>query len=77
MGFYGIVVPAYVWLRLCRPRRSMLRVWAVIAIAAPLYWLGFANEQMPFIVPGVLIVFLAKFLPETQPRRRFMKRTLT
>ena len=43
-------------------------VWAVIAIAAPLYWLGFANEQMPFIVPGVLIVFLAKFLPETQPR---------
>jgi hypothetical protein len=68
MGFYGLVVPAYVWLRLCPPRRSMLRVWAVIAIAAPLYWLGFANEQMPFIVPGVLIVFLAKFLPETQPR---------
>ena len=66
MGFYGLVVPAYAWLRICRPRRSMLRVWTVIAIAAPLYWLGFANEQMPFIVPGVIIVVLAKFLPEAQ-----------
>jgi hypothetical protein len=66
MGFYGLVVPAYVWLRLCRPQRSMLRVWAVIAIVAPLYWLGFANEQMPFIVPGVLIVVLARFLPDTR-----------
>jgi len=66
MGFYGLVVPAYVWLRLCGPRRSMLRVWAVIAIAAPLYWLGFADERMPIIVPGVLIVVLAKFLPEGQ-----------
>jgi hypothetical protein len=68
MGFYGLVVPAYVWLRLLPPRRSMLRVWAVIAIAAPLYWLGFADEKMPFIVPGIIIVVLAKFLPEA-PRR--------
>jgi hypothetical protein len=66
MGFYGLVVPAYVWLRMCPPRRSMLRVVAVIVIAAPLYWLGFAEERMPFIVPGVLVVVLAKFLPETQ-----------
>lgn len=66
MGFYGLIVPAYVWLRICPPRRSWLRVIAVIAIAAPLYWLGFAEERMPFIVPGVLIVVLSKFLPEGQ-----------
>ena len=65
MGFYGLVVPAYVWLRLLSPRRSLLRVGVVILIAAPLYWLGFAAEQMPFIVPGVLIVVLSKFLPDT------------
>jgi len=64
MGFYGLVVPAYVWLRLLPPRRSILRVCTVIAIAAPLYWLGFAGEQMPFIIPGILVVVLAKFLPD-------------
>jgi hypothetical protein len=66
LGFYGLVFPAYVWLRMRRPRRSMLRVWVVIAVAAPLYWLGFADERMIFMVPGVLIVVLSKFLPESQ-----------
>jgi hypothetical protein len=45
------------------PRRSLLRVIIVIVIAAPMFWLGFVNEQMEFFVPGVLIVVLAKFLP--------------
>jgi hypothetical protein len=66
LGFYGLVVPAYVWLRLCKPRRSLLRIWTVILIAAPLYALGFAGERMPFIVPGVLIIVLSKFIAEPQ-----------
>jgi len=64
LGFYGLVFPAYVWLRMCPPHRSLLRVGTVILIAAPLYWLGFADERMGFIVPGVLIVVLAKLLPD-------------
>ncbi|MGA2439416.1 MAG: hypothetical protein ABSH08_00530 [Tepidisphaeraceae bacterium] len=64
LGFYGLVFPVYVWLRMCQPRRSLLRVGTVILIAAPLYWLAFADERMGFIVPGVLIVVLAKFLPD-------------
>jgi hypothetical protein len=64
LGFYGLVFPAYVWLRMCQPRRSLLRVGTVILIAAPLYWLGFADERMGFLFPGVLIVVLAKFLPD-------------
>jgi len=70
MGFYGLVVPAYVWVRLVPPRRSMLRVWMVVVVAAPLYWLGFAGEMMGFILPGVFIVIVAKFLPENAPRKR-------
>jgi hypothetical protein len=66
LGFYGLIFPAYVWLRLAKPRRSMLRVAVVIVVAAPLYWLAFANEQMLFAVPGVLVIVLAKFLPEAQ-----------
>jgi hypothetical protein len=64
LGFYGLIFPAYVWLRMCPPQRSPLRVATVILIAAPLYWLGFADERMAFLVPGVLIVLLAKFLPD-------------
>jgi hypothetical protein len=63
LGFYGLVFPAYIWLRMFEPRRSLLRVIIVIVIAAPMFWLGFVNEQMEFFVPGVLIVVLAKFLP--------------
>ncbi len=66
LGFYGLIFPAYVWLRMAAPQRSMVRVVAVIVIAAPLYLLAFANQQMIFAVPGVLVVVLAKFLPGTQ-----------
>jgi hypothetical protein len=66
LGFYGFVFPAYVWLRMLRPRRSMLRVIVVIVIAAPLYWLAFGQEQMIFAAVGAAVIVLAKFLPETQ-----------
>jgi hypothetical protein len=66
LGFYGLVFPAYVWLCMTRPRRSLMRAIVVIVIALPLYWLAFANEQMAFAVPGALVVFLAKFFPTAQ-----------
>jgi hypothetical protein len=70
LGFYGLVFPAIVWLRIVPPRRSMLRVVMAIVVAAPLYWLGFADEKMVFMVPGVLIVVLSKFLPDTRGMQR-------
>jgi hypothetical protein len=66
LGFYGLIFPAYIWLRMVRPHRSMPRVVVVIVIAAPLYWLAFANEQMIFATVGAALIVLAKFLPETQ-----------
>jgi hypothetical protein len=66
LGFYGLVFPAYVWLCMVSPRRSITRVATVILIAGPLYWLAFLNEQMIFAVPAVLVVVLAKFFPSRQ-----------
>jgi hypothetical protein len=70
LGFYGLVFPSYVWLRMLEPRRSMLRVITVIVIALPLFFLGFIAEQMQFFYPGVMIVVLSKFLPDMQNTRR-------
>jgi hypothetical protein len=64
LGFYGLIFPAYVWLCMVKPRRSIARVAAVVLVAAPLYWMAFANEEMLFAVPGVLVVVLAKFFPD-------------
>jgi hypothetical protein len=64
LGFYGLIFPAFIWLRLCKPKRTLARVAIVIVIAAPMFVLGFFYEQMLFFVPGVLIVVLSKFLPD-------------
>jgi hypothetical protein len=66
LGFYALAFPVYVWLRMVRPRRSMLRVGAVIVIASPLYWLGFIERQMVFAALGALIAFVSRFLPGAQ-----------
>jgi hypothetical protein len=63
LGFYGLVFPAYVWLIIIPPRRSVLRLATVMLIAAPLYWLTFVEDQMVFGIPAVAILILSKFLP--------------
>jgi hypothetical protein len=67
LGFYALAFPAYVWLCMMAPARSVWRVLTVIVIAAPMFWLAFIERHMVFIVPGVLIPLLAKFLPSNQP----------
>jgi hypothetical protein len=61
MGFYGLVFPAYVWLRVVRPMRSGLRVAFAVLAALPLFWLGFVELKMVWFLPGVLILVLAKW----------------
>ncbi len=75
MAFYGLVFPAYVWLRMtplnAEPagdnRRAMRVFWACIGIAAPMYWMGFIERQEVWLAPGLLIVLLARLL--IAPRR--------
>ncbi len=67
LGFYGLVFPAYVWLAVVRPQKSMRRVLFAVAAAMPLFWLGFIEQRMIWLVPGVLIPILSKW--SFMPRR--------
>jgi hypothetical protein len=68
MSFYGLVFPAYVWICMVPlrgkapgPSRKALVVTGVaVAIASPMYWLGFVNEQMLWLLPGVAVVLMAR-----------------
>jgi hypothetical protein len=74
MSFYGLLFPAYVWLCMIPspdghsgPSRQKLRLLAVtVAVAAPMFWLGFVERHMAWLVPGVAVVVLARLL---LPRR--------
>lgn len=70
MAFYGLVFPAYVWLCMVpgRDRRSgatrekLIVLAAAIAIAAPAYWLGFIERQMAWLMPGIIVILLARLM---------------
>jgi hypothetical protein len=69
MAFYGLVFPAYVWICMLplaanRPptRRSLLMLTAAIALAAPMYWMGFIERQTWWLAPGVLVVLVGGLL---------------
>jgi len=68
LGFYGLAFPAYVYLCMIPTRdghagatRRKLRVWAfAVGAAAPFFWMGFVQFEELLLVPGLLIVLLAR-----------------
>jgi hypothetical protein len=69
LAFYGLIFPAYVWLCMlptpdgARVTRRKLRVFAIATIAAaPMYWMGFIERQMIWLLPGLAVVLLARLL---------------
>ena len=66
MAFYGLVFPAYVWLAVIPsphakpPMRSLAVFAAATVLAVPFYWLGFIDQKMIWLLPGLLIVLLAR-----------------
>jgi hypothetical protein len=69
MAFYGLVFPAYVWLcmipgrgRVPPDRKQILVLFVSILIAAPMFWLGFIERRMVWLLPGVGVVLLARLL---------------
>jgi hypothetical protein len=74
ISFYGLVFPAYVWICMIPspdghsgPSRQKLRLLAItVAVAAPMFWLGFVERHMAWLVPGVAVLVLARLL---LPRR--------
>ena len=73
MSFYGLLFPAYVWIVVvprtrtsAQPRTLALLTALTILIAAPMFWLGFIQNRMMWLLPAVAIVLLA---PRFVPRR--------
>ncbi|MDX2133051.1 MAG: hypothetical protein SFY69_13470 [Planctomycetota bacterium] len=68
MGFYSLVAPAYVLLAVVgggvmRPapdKRTWLVFAGAIAIASPLFWMGFVERETPYLLVGLGVVLLAK-----------------
>jgi hypothetical protein len=70
MAFYGLVFPAYVWLCMIPtrdghsgPSRGKVLIWAIaVAVAAPMFWMGFIERQTWWLAPGLGVVLLARLV---------------
>ena len=73
MSFYGLLFPAYVWICMLplpgRPapgptRRSLTVLAVALALATPMYWLGFLVDRWGWILIGVAVLLAARaFVP--------------
>ena len=51
--------------------RSKLLVWAgAVGIAMPFYWMGFILRDEFYLVPGLLLVLLARLAARSEPKGR-------
>jgi hypothetical protein len=68
MAFYGLVFPAYVWLCIVPGRDGSAGVTPAkvramvlgVGVAAPMFWMGFIENRMAWLVPGLLAVLLSR-----------------
>ncbi|MEX2217497.1 MAG: hypothetical protein WD749_01950 [Phycisphaerales bacterium] len=71
MAFYGLVFPAYVWVCVIPARggseeaagptaRSLVLWGAAVAVAAPMFWMGFVEREAWWLGPGLGAVLLAR-----------------
>ena len=69
MAFYGLVFPTYVWLCIVpgrdgrsgvTPAKVRTMVLATL-VAAPMFWMGFIENRMMWLVPGLTVVLLSRF----------------
>ena len=77
MGFYGLAFPAYVWLCMIplgaanapTPRQRRVIFAAAVIIAAPMFYCGFIAGRMIWLLPGLAVMLLARFVLLIRPRR--------
>ena len=69
MGFYGLMFPTYVWVcmvpgRGAPPTRARVRAMLLgVVVAAPMFWMGFVENRMIWLVPGVTVAVLSRYIP--------------
>ena len=73
LSFYGLLFPAYVWIRMWPRQPSRLSAASIpaivpILIAAPMYWLGFIQNRMLWLLPAVAVVVLFPYLAAHRQR---------
>jgi hypothetical protein len=72
MGFYGLLFPAYVWLGMIPsphtpPAPRTRRIFAIaVALAIPFYFLGFIEQKMLWLLPGVVVVLVSRLFLNPQ-----------
>jgi hypothetical protein len=78
LGFYGLVFPGYLWLHGfpgrgagTLPTRHTMRVLLVaVAIAFPMYWMGFVEGRPVWLLPGLVVLLAARAMASRAPETR-------
>lgn len=77
MSAYGLVFPAYVLYRIVMARKapSIIRpaaLWIVVALASPMFWMGFIERQPVWLIPGMGLLLLGTLMrrPKQFPARQ-------
>lgn len=68
LSFYGLLFPTYMLYRaiLARREKSLAIMWLTVAVASPIFWMGFMERQSIWLVPGMGIVLLGAAVVKTQ-----------
>lgn len=73
MSMYGLVFPAYVWIVMVRRgvalRARIIACAAAVALASPLFWVGYIQQQYVWLLPGVGIVLATPLVMRAASRR--------
>ena len=67
LWFYGLVFPCAVLYRAVRAHSTgvpMQRwmMWAAIGVATPMFWMGFIERQLVWLIPGVVVAVVGAFV---------------
>jgi hypothetical protein len=60
LAFYGLLFPAYLWIG-PTTRRGVWVTLVACALAAPMYWMGFIDNRMVWLLPAVAILLIARW----------------
>ena len=59
MSAYGLAFPAYVLYRIIKKNPiGLTTLWISIALATPLFWMGFMERQAFWLIPGMAVILL-------------------
>jgi hypothetical protein len=67
MSAYGLAFPAYVLYRVVKKKPvSMTLMWIALALATPMFWMGFMERQPIWLIPGMIVVILGAIVRFTK-----------